>query len=52
MVRVSVSSFDPQVEAHITAYLADISEWVSRHQLKLNLDKTKLMFLQGKAYLH
>ena len=38
-----VSPLDPQV---------DISEWVSRHQLKLNLDKIKLMFLQGKAYLH
>ena len=41
-----------QVEARIAACLADISEWMSAHHLKLNLDKTELMFLPGKGCPH
>ncbi|XP_075313226.1 uncharacterized protein LOC142373735 [Odontesthes bonariensis] len=40
---------DTQVEARIAACLADISGWMSMHHLKLNLDKTELVFLPGKA---
>ena len=29
--------------------LADISAWMSAHHLKLNLDKTELLFHPGKA---
>ena len=43
---------DTQVEARIAACLADISEWMSEHHLKLNLDKTELMFLPGKGCPH
>ena len=43
---------DTQVEASISVCLADISEWMSEHHLKLNLDKTELMFLLGKGCLH
>ncbi|XP_042187051.1 mucin-2 [Oncorhynchus tshawytscha] len=38
-----------QVEACICACLANISTWISAHHLKLN--KTELLFLQGKACL-
>ncbi len=34
---------------HLSGHLADISEWMPRHRLKLNLDKTELEFLQGKG---
>ncbi|KAK5920741.1 hypothetical protein CgunFtcFv8_024517 [Champsocephalus gunnari] len=37
-----------QVVARISACRADISQWMSAHQLKLNLDKTELLFLPGK----
>ncbi|XP_075304653.1 uncharacterized protein LOC142366593 [Odontesthes bonariensis] len=40
---------DTQVEARIAVCLADISGWMSMHHLKLNLDKTELVFLPGKA---
>ncbi len=43
MYKLADSSDTP-----LTAHLADISEWMSRHHLKLNLDKTELVFLQGK----
>ncbi|XP_044077145.1 uncharacterized protein LOC122887736, partial [Siniperca chuatsi] len=33
----------------ISAYLADISQWMSAHHLKLNLNKTELLFFPGKA---
>ncbi|KAM4549396.1 uncharacterized protein PAE49_017310 [Odontesthes bonariensis] len=39
----------PQVEARIAACLADISGWMSMQHLKLNLDKTELVFLPGKG---
>ena len=48
-------SFDPsdtQVEARIAACLADISEWMTTHHLKLNLGKTELMFVPGKGCPH
>ncbi|KAM9499463.1 uncharacterized protein ACWYII_002362 [Salvelinus alpinus] len=47
-----ISSFPPsdtQVATPISACLADISAWMSAHHLKLNLDKTALLFLPGKA---
>ncbi|KAM9547721.1 uncharacterized protein ACWYII_037372 [Salvelinus alpinus] len=37
------------VATHITACLTDISTWMSAHHLKLNLDKTELLFFPGKA---
>ncbi|KAI7908531.1 reverse transcriptase, partial [Pyricularia oryzae] len=36
----------------IAACLTDISEWMATHHLKLNLDKTELMFLPGKGCPH
>jgi hypothetical protein len=42
---------DIQVATCISACLADISTWMSAHNLKLNLDKTDLFFLPGKACL-
>lgn len=42
---------DAQVKPRIAACLADISERMSRHHLKLNLDKTALVLLQGKGCL-
>ncbi|KAK5876812.1 hypothetical protein CesoFtcFv8_026127 [Champsocephalus esox] len=38
---------ETQVVARISACLADISQWMSAHHLKLNLDKTELLFLPG-----
>ena len=43
---------DSQVEARIAACLTDISEWMATHHLKLNLDKTELLFLPGKGCPH
>ena len=48
-------SFPPtesQVETRISACLTDIAEWMATHHLKLNLDKTELMFLPGKGCPH
>ncbi|CDQ78690.1 unnamed protein product [Oncorhynchus mykiss] len=43
-----------QVATHTSGCLADISTWMSAHHLKLNFDKTELLFLPGKtcALLH
>ena len=35
-------------EARVTPLLKNISQWMSAHHLQLNLDKTELLFLQGK----
>ena len=35
-----------------SAYLADISQWMSDHHLKLNPDKKELFFLPAKFLLH
>ena len=43
---------DQQVEARIAACLTDISKWMTTHHLKLNLDKTELLFLPGKGCPH
>ncbi|MEL7079446.1 MAG: reverse transcriptase family protein [Cyanobacteria bacterium J06582_2] len=43
---------DTQVETRIAGCLADISEWMMTHHLKLNLDKTELLFLPGKGCPH
>ncbi len=37
------------VRGSISTCLADISQWMSAHHLKLSLDKTELLFLPGKA---
>ena len=42
---------DTQVKERITACLADISQWMTAHHLKLNPDKTELLFFPGKACL-
>ena len=45
-------SFPPsatQVEHRITACLADISQWMSANHLKLNPDKTELLFFPAKS---
>ena len=45
-------SFPPsatQVEERIAACLADISQWMSNHHLKLNQDKTELLFFPAKS---
>ncbi|XP_068583396.1 uncharacterized protein, partial [Cebidichthys violaceus] len=36
----------------IATCLADISKWMTTHHLKLNLDKTELLFLPGKGCPH
>lgn len=42
--------FDTQVEAHISIRSADISSWMSAHQLKLSLNNAVLLFLySGKS---
>jgi hypothetical protein len=51
--RMKLNYFSPspptetQVTTHISASLADISTWISAHQL--NLDKTELLFMLRKA---
>ncbi|KAJ8368695.1 hypothetical protein SKAU_G00087230 [Synaphobranchus kaupii] len=39
----------PQVKERISACPADISVWMSSHHLKLNLDKTELLFMPYKT---
>ncbi|KAJ8349808.1 hypothetical protein SKAU_G00249380, partial [Synaphobranchus kaupii] len=39
----------PQVKERISACLTDISEWMATHHLKLNLDKTELLFMPYKT---
>ena len=43
---------DTQVEARISNCLADISKWMAAHHLKLNLDKTEVLFIPGKRCHH
>ena len=46
-------SFPPsatQVEERIAACLADISQWMSNHHLKLNPDKTELLFFPAHPH--
>ncbi|KAJ8397514.1 hypothetical protein AAFF_G00437900 [Aldrovandia affinis] len=38
-----------QVATRISAYLTDISDCMAAHHLRLNLKKTELLFLPGKA---
>ena len=45
-------SFPPsatQVNEKISACLADISSWMARYHLKLNLDKTELLFIPHRT---
>ena len=46
---LSFPKSETQVAARISACLTDISQWMSAHHLKINLDKTELLFLSGKA---
>ncbi|KAJ8346448.1 hypothetical protein SKAU_G00278490 [Synaphobranchus kaupii] len=43
------NSFTHPVKESISACLADISVWMSSHHLKLNLDKTELLFMPYKT---
>ena len=43
---------DTQVKSRIANCLADISKWMASHHLKLNLDKTELLFIPGKRCPH
>ena len=45
----SLADSDTQMATHIFECLADISAWMSAHHLKLNLNKTELLFHPGKA---
>ena len=49
---LSFPSSDSLIETHISECLADISTWTSAHHLKLNLNKTELLFLPGKDCPH
>ncbi|MCJ8746228.1 hypothetical protein PDJAM_G00139370 [Pangasius djambal] len=40
---------DTHVSARISACLADISSWMTAHQLKLNPSKTELLFIPGDS---
>jgi len=40
---------ETQVAAHISVCLTDISQWMSAHHLKINSDKTELLFLTGEG---
>ncbi|XP_059186272.1 uncharacterized protein LOC131969129 [Centropristis striata] len=40
---------ETRAAARIFACLADISQWMSSHHLKLNLGKTELLYLPGKG---
>ncbi|KAJ8358681.1 hypothetical protein SKAU_G00152060 [Synaphobranchus kaupii] len=47
--KLSLSEGNRKVKERISACLADISEWMSSHHLKLNLDKTELLFMPYKT---
>lgn len=51
MTLIPSSSFLPQKPAQISACLADISSWMTSHQLKLNPSKTKLPDIPGDVIL-
>ena len=46
---LSLPQSETQVAARISACLTDISQWMSAHHLKINLDKTEPPFLPGKG---
>ena len=45
---LSFPQSETQVVAQISACLTDISQWMSAHHLKINLDKNELLLLPGK----
>ena len=45
---LSFPQSETQVAVRISAWLTDIFQWMSAHHLKINLDKTELLFLPGK----
>ena len=46
---LSFPKSETQVPARILACLTDISQWMSAHHLKINLEKTELLCLPGKG---
>ena len=46
---LSFTQSETQVAARISACLTDISQWVSAHPLKINLDKPSYFSFQGRA---
>ena len=49
---LSFPSSDTLIATCISECLADISTWMTAHHLKLNLDKTELLFVPGKDCPH
>ena len=49
---LSFPSSDTRIATRISECVADISTWMTAHHLKLNLDKTKLLFILGKDCPH
>ncbi len=43
---------DPTIAAHISARLTDISSWMKKHHLQLNLTKTELLVASANLSLH
>ena len=39
---------DPGISARIEAFLTDISAWMTKHHLQLNLAKTELLIISAK----
>jgi len=46
---LSFPQSETQVAARISACLTEISQWMSAHHLKINPDKTELLFLPGEG---
>ncbi|XP_062422208.1 LOW QUALITY PROTEIN: uncharacterized protein LOC134132996 [Pungitius pungitius] len=46
---LSFPDSDTQVAARISACLTDISQWMTAHHLKINPDKTELLYFPGKT---
>ena len=49
---LSFPQSETQVAARISAGLTDISQWMSAHHLKMNLDKTELTFTSRERLSH
>ncbi|KAK0148705.1 hypothetical protein N1851_010940 [Merluccius polli] len=49
---LSYSSLSSLIATRISECLADINTWTSAHHLKLNLNKTELLFVPGKHCPH
>ncbi|KAJ8349835.1 hypothetical protein SKAU_G00249650 [Synaphobranchus kaupii] len=49
LILLDLSAAFDTVKESISACLTDISEWMATHHLKLNLDKTELLFMPYKT---